>query len=414
MRQLLIAAASAAAALTLISCDPPVLEIKDNSALERVTMEVSNDNPKWEYGEERIFTIVPYPNTAVVDAYYLSFSNQTMVEVRNGELPNQFKVTAAGEGKLVVTGSAVGHGMVPGQQGTDWKVEKMESMEFNLQDNRVKPKRPVVSLKMAPMTDINAKKELAEDTPAIIDDDQELLLTVVSDSERATYSIKSLDNEVFSVDRTGAQSWMFKTKTPGRDFLKLTVTDAEGNPFDYYYLIYSFGHVVMTAEYDPLMGEGGISIEEHNYPKLTGQVYMAGVIKGWPWNDTNNIVERELPTYSGELNFSEEFEHLALIDAEPIQKEIQNMTVGDGLDKAWFNIHEVKLNYIITLSNPFIIIADMIDDSHRSDPLWWNFWIESAFQQEGLEPVIMLSHDPITFNAGVDGWNDGTEYNIPL
>ena len=414
MRQLLIAAASAAAALALISCDPPVLEIKDNSALERITLEVSNDNNKWEYGEERIFTIVPYPNTAIVNSYSLRFSNPDIVELRQGDLPNQFKVMAAGEGKLIITASAIGHGEVPGQQGTDWTVEKTETAEFNLQDNRVKPKRPVVSLKMAPMTDINAKKELAEDTPAIIDDDKELLLTVVSDSERATYSIKSLDNEVFSVDRTGAQSWMFKTKTPGRDFLKLTVTDAEGNPFDYYYLIYSFGHVVMTAEYDPLMGEGGISIEEHNYPKLTGQVYMAGVIKGWPWNDTNNIVERELPTYSGELNFSEEFEHLALIDAESIQKEIQNMTVGDGLDKAWFNIHEVKLNYIITLSNPFIIIADMIDDSHRSDPLWWNFWIESAYQQEGLEPVIMLSHDPITFNAGVDGWNDGTEYNIPL
>ena len=84
------------------------------------------------------------------------------------------------------------------------------------------------------------------------------------------------------------------------------------------------------------------------------------------------------------------------------------------MDKAWFNIREVKLNYIITLSNPFIIITDMIDDSHRSDPLWWNFWIEGAYQQEGLEPVIMLSHDPITFDAGVDGWNEGTEYTIPL
>ena len=162
----------------------------------------------------------------------------------------------------------------------------------------------------------------------------------------------------------------------------------------------------MTAEYDPLMGEGGISIAEHNYPKLTGQVYMAGVIKGWPWNDTSNIVQRDLPTFSGELNFSEEFEHLALIDTEAIQKEIQAMKGGEGLNEAWFNIHEVKLNYIITLSNPFIIIADMIDDNHRSEPLWWNFWIDGAFQQEGLEPVIMLSHDPITFDAGVDGWNE--------
>ena len=414
MRQLFIAAASAAAALALASCNPTELIVKDNSALERITIQVSNDTPKWEYGEERLFTIVPTPNTATVSEYRLQFSNPDIITMKAGELPNQFKVTAAGEGKLIITASATGHGEIPGQQGSDWVIEKTEAIEFSLQDNRIKPQRPLVTLYMAPTTNINAKKELAEDTPATIDDDQELLLSVTSDSERATYSLKSLDNEVFSVERTGAQSWMFKTKTPGRDFLKLTVTDADGNPFDYYYLIYSFGHVVMTAEYDPLMGEGGISIEEHDYPKLTGQVYMAGVIKGWPWNDTNNIVERELPTYSGELNFSEEFEHLALIDAESIQKEIQNMTVGDGLDKAWFNIHEVKLNYIITLSNPFIIIADMIDDSHRSDPLWWNFWIESAYQQEGLEPVIMLSHDPITFNAGVDGWNDGTEYNIPL
>ena len=61
MRQLLIAAASAAAALTLISCDPPVLEIKDNSALEKVVLQASNDTPKWEYGEERTITIAPSP-----------------------------------------------------------------------------------------------------------------------------------------------------------------------------------------------------------------------------------------------------------------------------------------------------------------------------------------------------------------
>ena len=150
----LIAAASAAAALTLISCDPPVLEIKDNSALERITLEVSNDNNKWEYGEERIFTIVPYPNTAIVNSYSLRFSNPDIVELRQGDLPNQFKVMAAGEGKLIITASAIGHGEVPGQQGTDWTVEKTETAEFNLQDNRVKPKRPVVSLKMAPTTDI--------------------------------------------------------------------------------------------------------------------------------------------------------------------------------------------------------------------------------------------------------------------
>lgn len=48
MRQLFIAAASAAAALALASCDPTELIVKDNSALERITIQVSNDTPKWE------------------------------------------------------------------------------------------------------------------------------------------------------------------------------------------------------------------------------------------------------------------------------------------------------------------------------------------------------------------------------
>lgn len=413
MRQLFIAVAGATAALALASCDPRPLEVTDNSALKSITLTVNNDTPKWEFGEERIFTIKVNPETAICERFELKASNADIVIIRSGELPNQFKVTADGEGKVILTATALGHGEMAGQADND-VVECTDFMEFTLVDNRVKPKRPVVTLQMAANTDLNKKKELAEDEPATIADSQELLLTASSDSERATYSMKSLDNDVFTVERTGAQSWMLKTKNPGRDFLKLTVTDAEGNPFDYYYLIYSFGHVTMTAEYDPLMAEGGISISEHNYPKLTAQVYMAGILRGWPWNDVNNIVERELPTYTGTLDFVEALEYKSLIDTYDLQREIQNMTVGTGQDKAWFNIHEVKLNYIITLSNPFIIIDTLVDDNSREEPLWWGFRIEGALQQEGVEPVIMLSHDPIGFSATVDGWQDGNEYSIPL
>ena len=410
-----MAATTVAAALALNSCDPTELLVKDNSALEKIGIQVSNENQRWEYGEERIFTIVPYPNTATCTDFSLRFSNPEIVESRQGEMPNQFKVTAAGEGKLIVTASATGHGEIPGQQG-DWVVERTETIEFTLQDTRVKPKRPLVTLQMAQSTDINTKKELAEDTPTTIADSQEIVLTVSSDSERATYGMKSLDTETFTVERTGAQSWMLKTKKPGRDFLRLTVTDAEGNPFDYYYLIYSFGHVTMTAEYDPLMAEAGISIAEHSYPKLTGQVYMAGVIRGWPWNDVNNIVTKEIPTFSGSVDFAykEDQEPVVLADTYAIQQEIYAMTAGEGLDKAWFTPHEAKLNYIISLSNPFILIDDLIDDSYRDEPLWWNFFIEGALQQEGVEPVIMLSHEPISFDAGVEGWNEGNQYDLPL
>ena len=410
-----MAATTVAAALALASCDPIQLVVKDNSALEKITIDISNDSPKWEYGEERIFTIVPYPNTATCTDFSLKFSNPEIVTSKQGEMPNQFKVTAAGEGKLIVTASATGHGEMPGQQG-DWVIEKTETVEFTLQDTRVKPKRPLVTLQMAQSTDINKKKELAEDTPTTIADSQDMVLTASSDSERATYSMKSLDSETFTVERTGAQSWMFRTKKPGRDFLKLTVTDAEGNPFDYYYLIYSFGHVTMTAEYDPMMAEAGISIAAHSYPNLKGQVYMAGVIRGWPWNDVNNIVTKEIPVYNGSVDFAykEDQDPVVLADTYAIQQEIYAMTAGEGLDKAWFTPHEAKLNYIISLSDPFIIIDDLIDDSYREEPLWWNFFIEGALQQEGIEPVIMLSHEPIGFDAGMEGWQNGNEYDLPL
>ena len=387
MRQPLIAAVTAAAALALASCDPRPLEVTDNSALERITLEVDNDTPKWEFGETRIFSIIPTPATATIDSYDIRVSNPEIVEIAQGVLPNQFKLTAIGEGKLIVTAVAIGHGTEFGNANA--KIEKTATSDFNLVDNRVKPTRPVVTLQMAPTTDINAKKILAEDAPSVIADKQVLVLSVSSDAERATYSIKSSDTKVLTVERTGAQSWMLKTVAPGRAFLNLTVTDGQENPFEYSYVVYSYGHVTMTAEYDPLMAEAGISISEHDYPDLTGQVYMAGTIFGWPWNDVNNIASRDIPLFNGTLDFSEEFEHPSLVETYDLQNEIYNMTVGEGLDKAWFSIHEVKLNYIVTLSNSYIIIDDLIDDDDREETLWWNFKIMGALQQEGITPVEM-------------------------
>ena len=319
----------ATAAVALASCDPRPLEVTDNSALKSITLTVNNDTPKWEFGEERIFTIKVSPATAICVRFELKASNADIITIRDGELPNQFKATAGGEGKVILTALAVGHGEIAGQAGND-VVECTDVMEFTLVDSRVKPQRPIVTLQMAVSTDMGNKKELAEDTPTVLADKDDMVLTVTSDSERATYSMKSLDNEVFSVERTGAQSWILKTKKPGRDFLKLTVTDALGNPFDYYYLLYSYGHVTLTAEYDPLMAEAGISICEHAYQKLTGQVYMAGTLTGWPWNDVNNKAVKDIPVYNGQVDFTyqEDQAPVVLADTEAIQKEIQNMTVA--------------------------------------------------------------------------------------
>ena len=84
MRQLFIAAACAAAALALASCDPRPLEVTDNSALKSITLTVNNDSPKWEFGEERSFTIKVNPATAICKRFELKASNPEIVVIRDG------------------------------------------------------------------------------------------------------------------------------------------------------------------------------------------------------------------------------------------------------------------------------------------------------------------------------------------
>ena len=136
MKQLFIAVAAATAALALASCDPRPLEVTDNSALKSITLTVNNDTPKWEFGEERIFTIKVTPVTAICERFELKASNADIITIRDGELPNQFKATAEGEGKIVLTALAVGHGEIAGQAGND-VVECTDVMEFTLVDSRV-------------------------------------------------------------------------------------------------------------------------------------------------------------------------------------------------------------------------------------------------------------------------------------
>ena len=398
MRQLFIAAASAVAALALTSCDPRPLEVTDNSALKSISLTVNNDTPKWEFGEERIFTIAVTPATAICERFELKASNPEIVIIRDGELPNQFKVTADGEGKLVLTATATGH------DGDNVK-ECSDVVEFTLVDNRVKPTRPVVTVNVAPGTDLNAKKVLSEDLAFVTDDALDLVLTVSSDESRATYSLKAEDAKIVAIERTGSESWMLRTAKPGRTWLRMTVTDGYGNSFEYAFLVYVFGHLDMTAEFIPLSGDAGFFVTEHTYPDLTAQVYMAGELFGWPWNDANNVESVTLPAYSGTLDISEQFVYDDIMSYKEQMDYLYSLDAGTTYNPAPFTPHRAKLNYIITLSNPFILIK-LWDDSNLEEPRWWNFWTEGALQQNGVAKV--EQPDELT------GWQSGPEIVIPL
>ncbi len=420
-----MAAAGAVAALALSSCDPTPLVVTDNSALKSITLAVNNDSPKWEYGEERIFTIKVTPATAICERFSLTVSNPEIVVIRDGELPNQFKVTAGGEGKIILTATAVGHGEIAGQAGSDGVVECTDLMEFTLVDNRVKPTRPVVEATVAPGTDLSARKVIAEDAAFVTDDGLDLVLNVSSDESRVTYSLKAEDTKIVKVERTGSESWMLKTAKPGRTWLKLTVTDGYGNAFEYAYLVYVYGHLDWAAEFIPLGGDAGFSVSEHEYANLSAQVYMAGMLYGWPWNDENNIESVELPPYSGTLDISGNFEYWDLCNYREQMDYLYSLSTGPSYNPAPFTPHRAKLNYIVTLSDPYIVL-NLVDDSNLEEPRWYNFWTEGTLQQNGIAKVEQPDeiagqadndgNDGWDGNSGAgnDGWDYGEEIVIPL
>lgn len=381
MKQLFIAVAIATATLALASCDPRPLVVTDNSALKSITLAVNNDTPKWEFGEERIFTIKVNPSTAICDRFSLTVSNPEIAEIRGGELPNQFKVTANGEGKIIITGIAVGH------DDDKQVLECSDYLEFMLEDHRVKPTRPVVDATVAPGADLNAKKVLAEDVAFVTDAGLELVLNVSSDESRATYCLKSEDSKIVSVEKTGSESWMLHTAKPGRTWLTMAVTDGLGNPFEYRYLVYVFGHLDMSAEFMPLSGDAGFTVSEHSFSSLQAQVYMAGELLGWPWNDANNVESIALPAYTGTLDISSQFVYDELMSYREQMDYLYGLSTGPSYDPAPFTPHKAKLNYIVTLSDPYIIIDHLIDDTSLEEPRWWNFWTEGALQQNGVAKV---------------------------
>ena len=409
-----MAAVLAAVAGALASCDPMELVVTDNSVLKSITLQANNDSPKWEFGEERIFTIKVNPATAICERFELTVSNPEIVAIRGGELPNQFKVTANGEGKIVVTGIAVGHGEIVGHAGNDGVVECTDFTEFTLVDNRVKPTRPVVEATVAPGSDLNAKKVLAEDVAFVTDDGLDLVVTVSSDESRATYSLQAENAQVLAVERIGAESWMLRTVKPGRTWLNMTVTDGLGNPFEYRYLIYVFGHLDMTAEFMPLSGEAGFSVSEHGYEDLTAQVYMAGELFGWPWNDASNVESIAIPTYNGTLDISKQFVYDDILDCSEQMDYLYGLSTGPSYDPAPFTPHKAKLNYIVTLSDPFIIIDQLIDDTNLEEPRWFNFWTEGALQQNGVAKVEQPEEVLRSAQNDRGGWLEGPEIVIPL
>ena len=135
-----------------------------------------------------------------------------------------------------------------------------------------------------------------------------------------------------------------------------------------------------------LSGEGGFSLSGNiRYPELAADVYLSAQIYGWPWNNTEEVVTLDAVPYKGTVALDALTDNRYLLDAKEVHNEIQAMKYWNGSEWSNYNIHGVRLTFVIRLSDPFVIIDDITDDHDRSDPLYYDFLIEASLKQEGLE-----------------------------
>ena len=351
------------------SCVRKPLEVVDTSALQSVTMSVDNPSETWDIGTVRTFVLGCEPSEAKVSGYDLiSRKNGIFEIVRVEGTDNMFEVQAIGEGNATLVAYAD---------------DKQDSLTFSIVDNRPVPVAPDIAVYVKRL---DVQSEMVElDEVYIAEDNGEYVINVSTDAENVQFELTTSDEKIANIRWGEDGDWVISAEKPGKAELGLKLTDADGNGFDYQYVFAVYGHIELNAEYDMLLGEGGLSLSVNRYPELCAEVYISAQIYGWPWNKTDEIVTLDAIPYTGTIALDDMTDNRYLLNAKEAQEEIQSMKYWNGSEWSNYNIHGVRLTFVIRLSDPFVIVDDIKDDHDRSEPLYYDFMIEASLSQEGLE-----------------------------
>ena len=351
------------------SCVRKPLEVVDTSALQAVTISLDNPSETWDIGTVRTFVLGCEPSDAEVSGYNLISRENGIFEIARVEgTDNMFEVQAIGEGNATLVACAD---------------DKQDSLTFSVVDNRPAPVAPDIAVYVKRL---DVQSEMVElDEVYIAEDNGEYVINVSTDAENVQFDLTTSDERIAGIRWGEDGDWVISAEKPGKAVIGLTVTDADGNSFDYQYVFAVYGHIEFNAEYDMLLGEGGLSLSVNRYPELCAEVYISAQIYGWPWNKTDEIVTLDAIPYTGTIALDDMTDNRYLLNAKEAQEEIQSMKYWNGSEWSNYNIHGVRLTFVISLSDPFVIIDDIKDDHDRSEPLYYDFMIEASLSQEGLE-----------------------------
>ena len=369
MRRIFIIAVAAFSAMVCHSCIRTEVVLEDKSILTAVELNIDNEAKEWEINTLRRVAVKFKPGDAIITDFSFEYPDDMFEFIPTRE-QYAYDVKSLKEGKGSIM--AVVNGV------------RSKALEFSVVDNTPVRVAPEISLYMV-TTGTDETKTLCP-VQFCCDYGERLHLKVESKTKGMSFSFYSADETVIKTIWDKDSEWLVSANMPGLTDIQIIATEADGTEWIYTYEIMVYGHITLSAKCNPVDDIAGFMVEDHPFGELSGDFYITSTLTGWPWGWTHMTHNVTIPPFEKELTFEEGSDYSDIIDVKSAFDEIYDLgyEMSASGEKAWWSPRRIDMHFLVTLSDPYIIIDDVIDDNDREYPDYINFWTYATFEQVGV------------------------------
>ena len=369
MRRIILITVAVISAMACHSCIHKEVKLEDKSVLMTLELSIDNDAKEWEINTLRRIKVKFKPEDAIITDFSFEYPDDMFEFIPTREqYVYDVKALKEGEGTIMAVVNGV----------------RTKAMEFSVVDNTPVRVAPEISLYMV-TAGIDEAKTLCPDQ-FCCDYGERLHLTAESKTKGMSFSFYSADETVIKTIWDKDTEWLVSANIPGLTDIQIIATEADGTEWIYTYEIMVYGHITLSAKCNPIDENAGFMVEDHPFGELSGFFYIASTLTGWPWEWSHMTHSVKIPPFERELTIEEGSDYSAIIDVKSAFDEIYDLgyKISASGEKAWWSPERMDMHFLVTLSNPYIIIDDVIDDNDRELPDYFNFLTQATFEQVGV------------------------------
>lgn len=369
MRRIFIIAVAAFSAMVCHSCIRTEVVLEDKSILTAVELNIDNEAKEWEINTLRRVAVKFKPGDAIITDFSFEYPDDMFEFIPTREqYAYDVKSLKEGNGSIMAVVNGV----------------RSKALEFSVVDNAPVRVAPEISLYMV-TTGTDETKTLCP-VQFCCDYGERLHLKVESKTKGMSFSFYSADETVIKTIWDKDSEWLVSANMPGLTDIQIIATEDDGSEWIYTYEIMVYGHITLSAKCNPVDDIAGFMVEDHPFGELSGDFYITSTLTGWPWGWTHMTHNVTIPPFEKELTFEEGSDYSDIIDVKSAFDEIYDLgyEMSASGEKAWWSPRRIDMHFLVTLSDPYIIIDDVIDDNDREYPDYINFWTYATFEQVGV------------------------------